>query len=93
MDLNLRKKPIHCYTGSIAFYGAETGMPRAVDQQHVVLKKDGEDHLDRIVRYEVVLLRVRSRGIPYIKYENGRLTGLVTFCVETSFYNKFLKKR
>jgi hypothetical protein len=25
--------------------------------------------------------------------ENGRLTGLVTFCVEIAFYNRLLKKR
>jgi hypothetical protein len=28
-----------------------------------------------------------SRGISYMKYVNGRRTGLVTFCVETAFYN------
>jgi len=27
----------------------------------------------------------RSRGISYMKYVNGRGTGLVTFCVETAF--------
>ena len=26
-----------------------------------------------------------SRGISYVKYENGRLTGLVTSYVETAF--------
>jgi hypothetical protein len=38
-------------------------------------------------------LQSRSRGITYKKYVNGRLTGLVTFCVETAFYNGFLKER
>jgi hypothetical protein len=33
-------------------------------------------------------LESRSRGISYMKYVNGRLTGLVTFCVETAFYNR-----
>ena len=28
----------------------------------------------------------------YMKYINGRRTGLVTFCVETAFYNGLLKK-
>jgi len=28
-----------------------------------------------------------------MKYVNGRLTGLVTFCVETAFYNGLLKER
>jgi hypothetical protein len=31
-------------------------------------------------------LESRSRGISYMKYVNGRRTGLVTFCVETAFY-------
>jgi len=36
-------------------------------------------------------LEKRSRGISYMKYVNGRRTGLVTFCVETAFYNGLLK--
>jgi hypothetical protein len=27
-----------------------------------------------------------------MKHENGRLTGLVTFCVETAFYSGLLKE-
>jgi hypothetical protein len=38
-------------------------------------------------------LESRSRGISYMKYVNGRRTGLVTFCVETAFYNELLKER
>jgi hypothetical protein len=38
-------------------------------------------------------LESRSRGISYRKYVNGRQTGLVTFCVETAFYNGLLKER
>jgi hypothetical protein len=33
------------------------------------------------------------RGISYMKYVNGRRTGLVTFYVETAFYNGLLKER
>jgi hypothetical protein len=29
----------------------------------------------------------------YMKYVNGKRTGLVTFCVETAFYNGLLKER
>jgi hypothetical protein len=36
---------------------------------------------------------MQSRGISYMKYVNGRLTGLVTFSVETAFYNGLLKER
>jgi hypothetical protein len=35
----------------------------------------------------------RSTGISYMKYVNGRRSGLVTFCVETAFYNGLLKER
>jgi len=35
----------------------------------------------------------RSREISYMKYVNGRRTGLVTFYVETAFYNGLLKER
>jgi hypothetical protein len=38
-------------------------------------------------------LESRSKGISYMKYVNGRQTGLVTFCVETAFYNELLKER
>jgi hypothetical protein len=40
-------------------------------------------------------LESRSRGISYMKYVNGRQTGLVTFYVETAFYtyNGLLKER
>jgi hypothetical protein len=38
-------------------------------------------------------LESRRRGIYYMKYVNGRRTGLVTFYVETAFYNGLLKKR
>jgi hypothetical protein len=38
-------------------------------------------------------LMSRSRGISYMKYINGRRTGLVIFCVETAFYNGLLKER
>jgi hypothetical protein len=38
-------------------------------------------------------LESRSREISYMKYANGRRTGLVTFCVENAFYNGLLKER
>jgi hypothetical protein len=38
-------------------------------------------------------LESRSRGISYMKYINGRRTGLVIFCVETAFYIGLLKER
>jgi hypothetical protein len=38
-------------------------------------------------------LESRSRGISYMKYVNGRQTVLVTFYVETAFYNGLLKEK
>ena len=38
-------------------------------------------------------LESRSRKISYMKYVNGRRTGLVIFCIETAFYNGLLKER
>jgi hypothetical protein len=38
-------------------------------------------------------LESRSRGISYMKYVNGRQIRLVTFYVETAFYNGLLKER
>jgi hypothetical protein len=38
-------------------------------------------------------LESRNRGISYMKYVNGRRTGLVTFYVKTAFYNGLLKER
>jgi len=38
-------------------------------------------------------LESRGRGISYMKYIKERRTGLVTFGVETAFYNGLLKER
>jgi hypothetical protein len=37
-------------------------------------------------------LESRSRGISYMTYVKGRLTGLVTFCIETVLYNMYCRK-
>jgi len=34
-----------------------------------------------------------NKRISYMKYVNGRRTGLVTFYAETAFYNGLLKER
>ena len=41
LDLDLRKKLVKCYIWSIALYGAETWMLRAVDQKHLESLKCG----------------------------------------------------
>jgi len=37
-------------------------------------------------------LQSRSRGISCMKKVNGRPNKLVTFCVETAFYNRLLRE-
>jgi hypothetical protein len=38
-------------------------------------------------------LESRRRGISYMKYVTGRLTGLVILCVETTFHKGIFKER
>jgi len=52
LDLKLRKKLVKCYIWSIALYGVETWMLRAVDQKH-------------LESFEMWCWR--SRGISYMK--------------------------
>jgi len=73
LDLELRKNLVKCYIWSIALYGAETWMLRAVYQKHLesfqmrfcrrMEKISWTDH----VRNEEVLLRVKQQR--YILYE------------------------
>jgi hypothetical protein len=42
---------------------------------------------------EIHMRDASSGDKTYMKYVNGRRTGLVTFCVETAFYNGLLKER
>ena len=55
LDLELRKRLVKCYIGSIALYSAETWTLRAVDQRRME-KISWTDH----VRNEEVLLRVKE---------------------------------
>jgi hypothetical protein len=67
LDLELRKKLVKCYFGSIALYGAETWTLQPVDQKHLeslemwclrrMEKLIWTDH----VRNEDVLLRVKEQ--------------------------------
>jgi hypothetical protein len=83
LDLELRKKLVKCYIWSIALYGAEMWCWRRVE------KISWTDH----VRDEEVLLRVKEQRNILHEIIKLRLTGLVTFCVETAFCNRLLKER
>jgi hypothetical protein len=45
------------------------------------------------MRNKEVLLAVKEQRNILHEIINGRLTGLVTFCVETAFYNMLVKER
>ena len=66
LDLELRKKLVKCYILSMALYGAETWMLRAVDQKHLESSEMCWRRTEKIswtdhVRNEEVLLRVKEQ--------------------------------
>jgi hypothetical protein len=99
LDSKLRKKLLNCYMKNIALYGAETWTLRAVDQKHLdssemrCWRRMEEVSWTDNVRNGEVLLRVKEQRNILHEIINGRLTGLVTFCVETVFYNRLLRER
>ena len=50
----------------------------------VVLEKDG-DHFDRTCKNEEPLQRVKEKRNILKKQKEGRLTGLVTSCIDNAF--------
>jgi hypothetical protein len=88
----LRKKLVKCYVLSIALYGAEAWTLRAVDQKRLESFEMWCWRKIEKISWKYCL-ESRSRGISYMKYVNGRQTGLVTFCVESASYNGLLKER
>jgi hypothetical protein len=98
LDLELRKKLVKCYKWSIVLYGVETWTLRAVDQKHLesfemwcwrrMEKISWTDH----VRNENLLLRVKEQRNILHEIRKRKQTGLVTFYVETAFYNGLLKE-
>jgi len=90
---------VKCYIWSIALYGSETWMLRAVDQKHLessemwcwrkTEKISWTDH----VRNEEVLLRVKEQRNILHEIYKWKVNWMVIFCVETAFYNGLLKER
>jgi hypothetical protein len=99
MGLELRKKLVKCYIWNIAFYGAETLKLRAVDKKHM------ESYemwcwrwMEKIiwtecVRNEEVLFRVKEQRNILREISKRKGNWMVTFCVETAFYDRLLKER
>jgi hypothetical protein len=97
--MKLKKKLVKCYILSIALYGAETSTLRAVDQKYLVsFEMWSWWRMENIrwanhVRNEEVLIRVKGRRNILHKIRKRRLTGLVTFCIQTACNNRLLKER
>jgi hypothetical protein len=65
---------------------------------HIIFPYSQSDIIKKINEFFAVIFCIvycnepRSRGISYMKYVKGRRNGLVTFCLETAFYNGLLKE-
>jgi hypothetical protein len=53
-----------------------------------VLDRDVEDR----VKSEEVLQTAKEERMPSVEYNEGRLSGLVTLCLGTAFWNTLLKE-
>jgi len=99
LDLELMKKLVKCFVWSIALYGAETWTLRTMDQKHLEsFKMWCWRRMERIswtnhVRNEEVLLRVKEQRNILHEVRKRKANWIVTFCVETAFYNGLLKER
>jgi hypothetical protein len=93
--LKEEKKLVKCYIWSIAMCGAETWTLLKIEQKCVdsfemwCWRKMEKISWTGCVRNEEVK---EERSILQTKNE-GRITGLVTSCVRTAFYNTLLKER
>jgi hypothetical protein len=97
LDMELRKNLVNFYNWSIALYGAETWTLRAVDQKNLEsfemwfrrrMEKSWSDH----VRNGEVLLRVKEQRNILHEIRKRKANWMVTFCIETAFYNGLLKE-
>jgi len=59
----------------------------------VVLETDGENQFDPSCEKMKDYTESRKKRTSYIQYYEGRLIGLVTFCVGTAFSKTLLKER
>ena len=88
-----------CYIWNIALYGAETWTLRAVDQKYLesfevwCWRRMEKTSWTDYVRNEEVLLRVKEQRNILHEIRKRKTNRMVTFCVETAFYNRLLKER
>jgi len=89
--LNVRKKLVKYCLRSIALYGAETWTLRKVDQKYLesfkmwCWRRIEKIHWTHRVRNEGALQRARGEEYTTNNKKKGKLTGLVTSCVDIAF--------
>jgi hypothetical protein len=97
-ELNLRKHLVHCYTLSTVLYSAETSALRKIFRNILKILKfvaaGGRRWSIRPILWETkkYYVQLSREGTSQIQYNERRLTGLVTSCVGTAFWNTLLKK-
>jgi hypothetical protein len=90
---------VKCYSWSIALYGSETWALQSVAQKYLKVLKHGARERWRtsvgLIACEMkkCYIQSRRREISYTQQKGGRLTGLVTSCAGSAFYNILLKER
>jgi len=95
----LKKKLVKCYIWSIPLYGAETWALRRVDQKHLEsFKVWCWRRMEKViwtnyVRNEEILLRVKEQRNILLEISKRKSNRMVTFCLETAFYNGLLKEK
>jgi hypothetical protein len=95
----LKKKLVKCYIWSIPLYGAETWALRTVDQKHLEsFKVWCWRRMEKViwtnyVRNEEILLRVKEQRNILLEISKRKSNRMVTFCLETAFYNGLLKEK
>ena len=98
IGFNLRKKLITSYICDRALYSAETWTLRQTDHKHLETfempfwrRKEKISWTDRVENKEV-LQRIQGRmeHRTYHKWKESELTGFVTSCVGSAFYNTLL---
>jgi hypothetical protein len=90
LDVTFRVQAVKCYIWGIDFYGAETLALRKINHKSIgTLSMWCWRRMEKIILTNrvknTVLQKVKEERISYIKYDEGRLTGLVKNWVWSSF--------
>ena len=97
LELYLGKKLVKCYIWSAALWRWNLDTSESRSEIHRKFWKcvagEGWKSAGPIAREMMCWMVLRGRGMPYIQYKRGGLTGLVTSWVGTVFWKRLLKER